>query len=116
MSDTWHGVCYVSRLLKEVEVENFGGGREKEKGKREKKEKKKGGKKDRKEEEKGREMGEGRTVDGFLLGSSAFRRSELIRPRSKVHLRDEGYTPRCKDSSYFGLFSTLRAMWWCFFP
>ena len=31
VSDTWHGVCHVSRLLKEVEVEQFGGGREKEK-------------------------------------------------------------------------------------
>ena len=31
-------------------------------------------------------------------------------------MHDEGYAPRGKDSSYFGLFSTLRSMWCCFFP
>ena len=24
------------------------------------------------------------------------------------------YAPRGRDSSYFGLYSTLRAVWWCF--
>ena len=108
MSDTWHGECHVSRPLKEMEVEQFGGGREKEKEKREKKEKEEGGKKKRKEEEKGGENGEGRTTGGFFLESSAFRWSELVRPRSKVRPHDEGYTPKGRDSSYFGLFSTIR--------
>ena len=39
---------------------------------------------------------------------STFRRSELVGPRSKVCIFDEGYSPRGKDSSYFGLFSTIR--------
>ena len=29
-------------------------------------------------------------------------------PRSKVCIFDEGYAPRSRDSSYFGLFSTIR--------
>ena len=41
---------------------------------------------------------------------SAFRRLELVGSRSKVHILDEGYTLRGRDSSYFGLFSTIRAM------
>ena len=34
---------------------------------------------------------------------SAFRRSELIEPRSKGCIFDEGYAQRGKNSSYFGL-------------
>ena len=34
---------------------------------------------------------------------SAFRRSELIGPRSKGCIFDEGYAPRGRNSSYFGL-------------
>ena len=41
---------------------------------------------------------------------SAFRWSELIGPRSKVCIFVEGYAPRGRDSSYFGLFSIIRAM------
>ena len=47
---------------------------------------------------------------------SAFRRSELVGPRSKVYIFDEGYAPRDRDSSYFGLFPTLRVVWLCFCP
>ena len=31
-------------------------------------------------------------------------------------VKSEGYTLRGRDSSYFCLFPTLRAMWLCFFP
>ena len=44
---------------------------------------------------------------------STFRRSELFRPRSKVLKFDEGYTSRGRDSSYFGLFSTIRVVGLC---
>ena len=35
-----------------------------------------------------------------------------------VHGTSEGfyYAPRSRDSSYFYLFSTVRAVWWCFLP
>ena len=46
----------------------------------------------------------------------AFRRSELVGPRSKGCIFDEGYAPRGRDSSYFGLFSTLRVVWLCLCP
>ena len=80
-----------------------------------------GGKKDR----KGKEKEKGKGVEGkkekkrkerkgnrYVLSSPAFRWLGLIKPRSKVRLRDEGYAPRGKDSSYFCLFSTIRS---CFF-
>ena len=47
---------------------------------------------------------------------SAFRQSELVGPKSKVHIFNEGYTPRGRDSSYFGLFSTIRIVGLCVFP
>ena len=46
----------------------------------------------------------------------AFRRLELVGPRSKVRIFDEGYTPRGRDSSYFDLLSTIRAMGLCLCP
>ena len=55
-------------------------------------------------------------TDGFFLQSTAFRQSESIGPRNKVRLCDEGYATRSMDSSYFGIFSTLRTMWLCFYP
>ena len=47
---------------------------------------------------------------------SAFRRSELVGQRSKVCIFDEGYTSRGRDSSYFGLFSTIRVVGLCLYP
>ena len=41
---------------------------------------------------------------------STFRWSEVIGPRSKIRIFDEGYTLRGRDSSYFGLFSTIRVV------
>ena len=80
-------------------------GKEKEKGKGEK------GKKEKKRKEREgeeRERDRGRKGNRRVLSSPAFRRSGLIGPRRKVRLRDEGYAPRGRDSSYFGLFSTIR--------
>ena len=45
------------------------------------------------------ERKERKETGGFFLRSTAFRRSEFIGPRSKVHLRHEGYAPRSRDSS-----------------
>ena len=66
---------------------------------------KEGKKKDRKRRNEERKRGKRK---------SAFQWSELVGPRSKVHIFDEEYTPRGSDSSYFGLFSTIRA-WGCVF-
>ena len=68
-------------------------------------------KRQRRERKRNEEMKE---TDGFFLQSMVFQQSEFVGPRSKVHLRDEGYAQRGRDSSYFGLFSTLRAVWLCF--
>ena len=77
---------------------------EEEKNKKERKEKKRRKKKERKRRKGERKRGKMK---------SAFRQSELIEPRSKVRIFDKGYTPRVKDSSYFGLFSTIRAVGLC---
>ena len=47
---------------------------------------------------------------------SVFRRSELVVPRSKVCIFNEGYASRGRDSSYFGLFSTIRSVGFCLCP
>ena len=46
---------------------------------------------------------EGRS-SSFFLQFPTFQRSEFVRPRVKVRLLDEGYAPRGRDSSYFGLY------------
>ena len=51
----------------------------------------------------------------FFLSSPAFRRLELIGPRSKVRIFDEGYDPRGRDSSYFGLFLSFKLLFWADF-
>ena len=47
---------------------------------------------------------------------SVFRWSKLAGTRSKVCIFDEGYTLRGRDSSYFGLFSTIRVVGLCLCP
>ena len=52
----------------------------------------------------------------FFLLSPAFRWSELVRPRSKVNLLDEGYASRGRDSSYLVYFhpkGCLAVFWDC---
>ena len=46
------------------------------------------------------------------LAPPVFRRSELVGQRSKVHIFDEGYAPRGRDSSYIGLFISLELFFW----
>ena len=84
---------------------------EEESNKKERKEKKKEKKKKKKIERKRRK---GERKRGKRI--SAFRRLELVRPRSKVRIFDEGYTPRSRDSLYFGLFSTIRVVGLCLCP
>ena len=79
-----------------------------EEGRSKNKEKEKGkGKKEREKEKKGREREKRK---------SAFRWSELVEPRCKGYIFDEAYAPRGRDSSYFGLVSTLRVVWLCLCP
>ena len=47
---------------------------------------------------------ERKKLTSLFSRSSVFQRSELVGPRSKVRLLDEGYVPRGRDSSYFGYF------------
>ena len=74
-------------------------GKRKEKGRigREKKRKREG-------EKKGREREKRKLV---------FRKSKLVGLRSKVHIFDEDYAPRGRDSSYFGLFATINVVGLC---
>ena len=51
----------------------------------------------------------------FFLSLLAFQRLELVRPRSKVHIFNEGYAPRGRDSSYFGLFLSFGLLFWADF-
>ena len=41
-----------------------------------------------------------------------FRRSELVRLRSKVRIFDEGYAPSGRDSSYLGFFLSFQLLFW----
>ena len=86
--------------------EMFVEGGEDRKERRRKKERERKERKSRKEkrerEKKGREK-EGEKEIGVFF-SLAFRRLELVGPRSKVYIFDKGYAPRGRDSSYFGLF------------
>ena len=86
-----------------------------ESNKKEKKEKKKKRKKESEREEMERERG-GKGNRRSNGRKSAFRRSELVGPRSKVCLFNEDYTPRGRDSSHFGLFSTIRVVGLCLCP
>ena len=114
MCDTWQAMCHkackgkcmcdTSHMHVNGEVYKRGGksvrrGGEQQKGKEGKK---------RLKEKKGKEKeGEKKSV---------FRRSELEGPRSKVYIFDKGYTPRGRDFSYFGLFSTIRVVGLCLCP
>ena len=44
-----------------------------------------------------------------------FRRLELVRVRSKVRIFDDGYSPRGRDSSYFGFFLSFDLLFWSTF-
>ena len=77
---------------------------------------KEGKKKKKKEEKKRDKEGEGGGGGGGGWRKLAFRQSELIRPRSKIRIFEEGYTPRGRDSSYFGLFFTIRVVGLCLYP
>ena len=93
----WRSVCGRGEEQKGKERKRKGKGR---KGREERKE--------REKEKKGREK-EGKR-------KSVFRWSKLTEPESKVRIFDEDYAPIGRDSSYFGLFSTIRAVGLCFFP
>ena len=81
------------------------GGKEKKGKERIEKGKGKEGKKEKKEKrERRRRKGERKREKR----KSAFQRLKLVGLRSKVCIFDEGYALRIRDSSYFGLFSTLR--------
>ena len=76
---------------------------EEESNKKERKEKKREEKK-REKNNKGREKEGEKEIGVSMVGNrcsdsrkSAFRRSELVGPRSKVRIFNEGYTPRVKD-------------------
>ena len=41
-----------------------------------------------------------------------FRRSKLVRPRSKVRILDEGCALRGRDTSYLGFFLSFEILFW----
>ena len=82
MSDTWHDKCHVSSLYKE----------ESESGENSLEEKTKKRKKEREKIIRERERkGERKRANNFFLRSATFRWSELVGPRVKVRLHDDGY-------------------------
>ena len=85
-------------------------------GKKRKKKKKKRKKKEKKEKRKKKERKRRKRAKKSGKKKSAFRRSKLIGPRIKVYIFDEGYTPRGRNSFYFGLFSTIRVVGLCLCP
>ena len=44
-----------------------------------------------------------------------FRRSKLVKPRSKVRIFDEGCALRGRDSSYLGFFLSFELLFWSTF-
>ena len=102
-----HGKPCV-HMIANGHIYNMGGDQFIEEG-RSRKEKRRKKKRERKESKKERERKRGKR-------KSAFRQSKLVGPKSKVHIFDEGYTPRGRDSSYFGLFSTIRIVGLCLCP
>ena len=104
MHGTWNGYNWDGDQFVEWE-RNRKERKEKEKGKEGKKEKKEKRERRRRKGERKREK-----------RKSAFRRSELVEPRSKVCIFEEGYSPRGRDSSYFGSFSTIRVVGLCLCP
>ena len=103
-------MCQNACQLRMYEWEFVEGGEnikeKRRKKERERKERKKGKekKRERGREKKGIEKVGEKKTDVFFLSSSAVRRSELVKPRSKVGIFDKDYDLRGKDSSYFGLF------------
>ena len=84
----------------------------KEKGEKKKGEGKKGKKeRKRKERERRRRKGERKKEKK----KAVFRQSELVRPRSKVHIFDEGCAPRGRDSFYFCLLLAFELLFWSAF-
>ena len=80
------------------------GGRSIKERRRKKKRKRKERKKERENEKKGRERGR--------KGNMCSNGRNLLDQEAKF----EGYTPRGRDSSYFGLFFTIRVVGLCLFP
>ena len=79
------------------------------------KKEKKGKKRERKERKRGKEKRERRRRKEERKKEkrkAVFRRSELVRARSKVHIFDEGYAPRGRDSSYLGFFLSFELLFW----
>ena len=102
--DTWHALCQHAWHMEkaiygvwELFIEARSSKKEKKgKKKRERKERKRGKEKREKRRRKGERNKEKR--------KAVFRRSELVRLRSKVRIFDEGCAPIGMDSSYLGFF------------
>ena len=80
----------------------------KEKKKKEKKRKQR--EENKRERERKRERRKGERNKEKM--KAVFRRSECIRPRSKVHIFAEGCASRCRDSSYLGFFLSFELLFW----
>ena len=111
--DTWHAMCQHAWHMEkaiygmwELFVEARSSKKEKE-GKK----KRRGKKRKRKERERRRRKGERKKEKR----KAVFRRLELVRPRSKVRIFDEGYAPNGRDSSYLDFFLSYQLLFWSAF-
>ena len=123
VGDTWRAMCHNAlqkptrhawhiekaiNMVWELFVEAGSDEKEKEKKKeRERKERKRGKEKRERRRRKGERKKEKR--------KALFRRSELVRPRSKVCIFDEGCVPRGRDSFYLGFFLSFELLFWSAF-
>ena len=88
-------MCHTTKTNSmEVEENQFGGRKEKEREgkKREGKERKEKGRKGEEKKEKEKEKKERKESSGVFLLATTLRRSEFIEPKAKVCLRDASYT------------------------
>ena len=87
------------------------GGSKKEKEGKKKERERKERKREKEKRERRRRKGERKKEKK----KAVFRRSELVRPRSKVRIFDEGCAPRGRDSSYLGFFISFELLFWSAF-
>ena len=117
VSDTWHAMCQHAWHMKKVINMVWELFVEAESSKNEKEGKKKGegkkGKKERKRKE--RERRRRKEERKKEKRKAVFRRSKLVRLRSKVRIFDEGCASRGRESSYISFFLSFEPLFWSSF-
>ena len=107
------GECYiygVGAVRRRREQQEGKGRKKKRRGKERKEREEKKIEKEGEERERERRRRKGERKKEKMR--AVFRLSELVRPRSKVRIFEEGYTPRGRDSSYLSFFLSFELLFW----